>query len=169
MGYVHLTDICQFIPPAMIQKSLGTWTPTYASNVSSDVRTAAETNFALHVPICLPASNLALQGAKLLSIDFWYKIATAGCSGSGTPVLNKIALPADTVAVSGAEITTTLDTGHDTEAERVAAASHKMTVTVSTPVFLEDDYGYVLYMTFNCAAGTVYTLYGAQANFTLRL
>ena len=169
MGYVHLTDICQFIPPADILKSLGTWTPTYASNVSSDVRTAAEANFALHVPIALPGSNLGLQGAKLVSIDFWYKIATAACTGSGTPVLNKIALAANAVAVSGAELTTTQDADHDTEAERVTVASHKMAITLSTPVFLEDDYAYMLYMTFNCAAGTVYTLYGAQANFTLRL
>ena len=169
MGYVHLTDICQFIPTSMIERSTGTWTPTYASNVSSLVRTAAEATFLLNIPIALPASNLALQGAKLASVDLWYKIATAACTGAATPVLNKIALPANAVAVSGAELTTTLDADHDTEAERVTVASHKMAIALSTPVFLEDDYAYILYMTFSCAATTVFTLYGAQANFTLRL
>ena len=169
MGYVHLTDICQFIPPADILKNAGTWTPTYASNVSSDVRTAAEAGFALHIPIVLPGSNLGLQGAKLASIDVWWKVATAALTLFSAPVLNKITLAANAVAVSGAELTTTLDTGHDTEAERITVASHKMAVTLSTPVFLEDDYGYMLYLYMEAAAGSVFTLYGAQANFTLRL
>lgn len=169
MGYVHLTDICQFIPPSMIQKSAGTWTPTISSNVASDVRTAAEAAFDLIIPVSLFGSNLALQGAKLISVDVWYKIATAACSSFAAPVLNKVTLPADTVAVTGAAITTTQDTGHDTEAERLAVASHKMTITPSTPFFFEDDYAYILTISPEAALTTVFTLYGAQANFTLRL
>ncbi len=169
MGYVHLTDICQFIPPADILKSAGTWTPTYASNVSKDVRGTAEAAFALHIPIVLPGSNLGLQGAKLHSIDVWWKTATASLTSFAAPELNKIALPAHGVAVSGAELTTTLDADHDTEAERVDQDDHKMIVTLETPVFLEDDYAYILYMALEAAATTAFTLYGAQANFTLRL
>jgi hypothetical protein len=169
MGYVHLTDISQFIPPADILKSAGTWTPTYSSNVHSDVRGAAEASFVLHIPIPLPASESGLQGAKLESIDVWYKVATANMSSSNAPTLNQVTLPADTVAVTGAAITTSLDADHDTEGERVAQASHKMTITVTTPVFLEKDNAYFLYVPFEAAAGSVFTLYGAQANFTLRL
>ena len=169
MGYVHLTDLCQFIPPSMIQKSAGTWTPTIGSNVASDVRTADENTFDLVIPIPLPASNLGLQGAKLASIDFWWKNATAALAGASAPVLNKVTLPATAVAVTGAAITTSLDTAHDTEAERITVASHKMVITVSTPFFLEDDYGYILTIAWSAAATSVFTLYGAQANFTLRL
>lgn len=169
MGYVHLTDICQFIPPSMIQKTAGTWTPTIASNVVSDVRTADEAGFALIIPIPLFGSNLALQCAKLITIDVWYKIATAACSSFAAPVLNKVTLAANGVAVSGAAITTTQDTGHDTEAERLAVASHKMTITPSTPFFLEDDYAYILTISPEAALTSVFTLFGAQANFTLRL
>ena len=40
MGYVRDQQISKFIPPSQIQKSAGTWTPTLASNVASDLRTA---------------------------------------------------------------------------------------------------------------------------------
>ena len=169
MGYVHLTDICQFIPPSDILKSAGTWTPTVASNLITDVRTAADAAFDLLIPIVLPGSSIAKQGAKLVSIDVWYIIATAAADDFATVELNKVTLAADGTAPTGAAVTTTCDTDHDSAAERKAADEHKMTVTLSTPAFIEDDEAYWLHLNVDAAAGTVFSLVGAQANFTLRL
>jgi len=169
MGYVHLTDICQFIPPSAMQKSAGTWTPTLASSLITDVRTAAEASFDLMIPVVLPGSNLAKQGAKLVSIDLWYIIGTAAADDIGTVGLDKVTLPADDVAPTGAAVDVTLDSAHDTTTKRKAADEHKMTVTLDTPAFIEDDEAYWLTMSVDAAATTVFSLVGAQANFTLRL
>lgn len=169
MGYVNVTDICQVIPPAFIQKSAGTWTPTVASDVVSDVRTAAAAAFDLLIPLVLPGSAGALQGAKIQSIDVWYKIGTAAATDFATVEVDKVALNADTVAVAGTNPTVTIDAAHDSAAERKAVETHKMNVTLSTEVFIEDDVAYYLHLNVDAAAGTVFTLYGAQVNYNLRL
>ena len=169
MGYVNITDISQFIPPSAIQKTLGTWTPTIGSNVISDVRTAADASFTLLIPLVLPGSEIGLQGAKIKSIDVWYKIATGAADDFATVALSKVTLAADGVAVSGAAVTVTVDTAHDTAAERLAIDDHKMTVTLATEVFIDEDYAYFLSCVVDAAANTVFTLFGARVNYTLRL
>jgi hypothetical protein len=131
MGYVNVTDITKFIPPSKILKTAGTWTPAISSNVISEARGAADEAVTLLIPVDLEGADVALQGAKLQSVDIWYKIATA--------------------------------------AERKAVGDHKMTVTLSTPAFLEDNEAIWLSLVIDCAATTVLTIFGAQANFDLRL
>jgi hypothetical protein len=170
MGYVNDTQMRQFIPPFMCGKSAGTWTPTLASNVVGDVRTAADASFTLMIPITVPSNAAALKGAYLTAIDVWYKIATAAADDFATVELEKMTLPASGTAVSGAAVTVTMDTGHDTAAERKAAGdAHKMTVTLSTPVWVDEDDVYYLCLTVDAAATTAFTFYGARANFTLRV
>ena len=169
MGYVNDTDICQFIPPSMIQKSAGTWTPTLASNLVTDVRTAADAAFTLIVPISVPGSSVGVQGAKLVSIDFWYIIGTAAADDFATVELDKVTLAVDGTAPTGAAVSVTIDTDHDTAAERLAADEHKMNVALDTPVFIQDDEAFYLCMIVDAAAGTVFSVVGAQVNYTLRL
>lgn len=166
---IHNTHMSQFIPPSAIQKTAGTWTPTIGSNVASDVRGAADAAFTLLIPIAAPQNANYHNGARLKSIDVYYKIATGACDGFATVELEKITLPANAAAPTGAALTTTLDTGHDTAAERLAIADHTMTVTVTTPEWMDDSYAYVLQCVVDAAANTVFTLYGARANFDLRI
>lgn len=169
MGYVVDKDISLFIPPANIQKTAGTWTPTLASNVWKDVRTAADASFSLAIPIQL-FGNEAARGCKLVSIDVYYAIGTAAADDFATVSLEKMTLGADDTAITGAAVTTTIDAGHDTAAERLAVdTDHVMTVTLATPAFIDNDEVYVLTCTVDCAAGTVFTLFGARANFELVL
>lgn len=165
---IHNTHATQFIPPSAIQKTAGTWTPTIGSNVVSDVRTAAGAAFTLLIPIELPQNANYRNGARLKSIDVFYKIGTADGTGF-TLALNKMTLPATGSAVSGAAVTIGQDAGHDTEAERYAQGDHTMNVSVTTPEWLDDSYAYVLSLVVTAAAGTVFTLYGARANFDLRV
>lgn len=170
MGYVHDTQMRQFIPPFMCGKTAGTWTPTIASNVVSDVRTAADASFTLLIPVFLPSNAADLKGAYLESIDVWYKIATAAADDFATVELEKMILPASGTAVSGAAVTVSVDADHDTAAERKAAAdAHKMTVTLSTPEWVDEDDVFYLQLVVDAAATTAFTFYGARANFTLRV
>ena len=168
MGYVNTTDITKFISPFAIAKSAGTWTPTVSSNLVSDVRSAAGASFTLVIPIVLPGSSVCSQGAKLQSIDVFYKIATAAATAFSV-ALNKVSLNAHGVASAGAAVSVTLDTNHNTEAKRYAVNDHKMTLTLFEPVFLQQDAAFHVSCVITAAAGTVFTLFGAQINYDLRI
>lgn len=170
MGYVNLKDICKFIPPAEIIKSAGTWTPTLAVHLVYEARTAAAGGFYVFIPIVLPASDNAKQCAKLISVDIWYKVATAAMADMASVTVKKQTLPADTVNFTGADYTAiTLDAAHDTAAERKAVASHKMTVTFTDEPYIEDDEFLYIVMSCEAAATSAFSLYGAQANFELKM
>jgi hypothetical protein len=168
MGYVHDTHMSRFIAPAQIQKTAGTWTPTLNANTWGDVRTAAGASFTLLIPIPLPSNDSALKGSLLKSIDVFWKNATADLTAF-TVALNKQTLPANAAALSGAEVTTvTLDTGNDTAAERYTQADHSMKITLDTPAWIDDGESYFVALAITAAANSVFTLWGARANFTER-
>jgi hypothetical protein len=161
-----VTTLSKFIPPSAIQKSAGTWTPTVASDVCSDVRTAGDASFTLLIPIELPAwQTYYRNGSKLISIEVFYKIATLAADDFATVALEKIALPVTGSAPTGAAVTCTIDAGHDTAGERKATGDHTMKVTLTTSEWINNGYAYVLVLVVDAAATTDFTLYGARVNF----
>lgn len=169
MGYVHDTHMSQFIPPAAITKTAGTWTPSVVSNVIKEARTAGAAAFTLLIPIPIPSNACERKGAKLKSIDIWYKIATAAATDFATVTLNQTGLPGDADAPAGAAAAIILDSAHNTAAKRKAEADHKLTVTLDAPVWLSENDAYFLQLVVDAAATTVFTLYGARANYELRI
>jgi hypothetical protein len=167
MGYVHNTAISEFISPFAFAKTAGTWTPTIASNVVSDVRTAAGAAFTVLIPLVLPGSASELLGAKIISVDVFYKIATNAATAFAV-ALDKVTI-ATTGAATGAAVAHTFDAGHDTEAERYAVADHMLTATITAPHFVAKNTAYWLSFVITAHANTVYTAYGAQVNYQLRL
>ncbi len=166
---IHNSKMYQFIPSAVILKSAGTWTASVAANVAKETRGATAAAFTLLVPVSLPQSSNYRNGAKLKSIDVYYKIATADTTDFATVELEKMSLPADGSAPTGAAVTTTCDSGHDTAAKRKAQGDHVLTVTLSTPAWLGASDAYMLQLVVDAAATSVITLYGARANFELRV
>jgi hypothetical protein len=170
MGYVHDTHMSLFIPPVMIQKTAGTWTPTIASNLTSDVRTAADANFTLLIPINPMQNGSGYKGARLKSVDVFFKIATAAMDDIATVALDKISLPSDGSAAAGAAVSAfTLDSGNDTAAERKAAGDHTLTLTLTTPVWIGENDHYVVSIVVDGSSTGVFSLFGARANFDLRV
>lgn len=170
MGYVHDTHMSKFIHPGLFLFSAGTWTPADASNVVKIARGAADASFTAYIPIQLPSNDSVQKGSKLKSIDVYYAIGTAAADDFATVELEKMTLGADDTAITGEAVTTTLDTGHDTAAERLAVdTDHVMTVTLSTPEWIDDAAAFVLKLVVDCAAGTVFTFFGARANYDLRV
>lgn len=169
MGYVHDTQMASFIHPADFEMSAGTWAATEASNLVSYDRSAADASVTVLVPIRIPSNAAALKGAKLHSIDVNYSIGTAAADDFATVELEKITLGANTVANAGAAVTVSIDAAHDTAAERKAVANHKMTITPSSPEYLDDGACYWLKMVIDNAATTVLKFYGAVAHYTFRV
>jgi hypothetical protein len=165
---INNTHMSQFVPPSMIAKTAGTWTPTLTSNVMTDVRTAADANFTLMAPVALPQSANLKNGARLKSIDVYYKITTAA-DDFATVELEKMTLLASQAIPTGAALAVTLDSSHDTAAKRKAAGDHVMTVTLTAPLWMTQADAVVLVMIVDAAAATVFTLYGVRANFDLRI
>ena len=170
MGYVNITDIKQFIPPTVFGKTAGTWTLTTAAGLVYDVRTAADAEFSILIPIPLPGSEVGLQGAKINAIDYWYRVSGAAHDDFAVVKLYKLTGSAHGSAPTATEITgITLDTGHDTAAECKAVAHHKMTITIDDPVFIAEDTFYYVLMTIDGAAASTHWSHFAQAHFTLRI
>jgi hypothetical protein len=176
MGYVHDTHMAQFIPPNAIGASAGTWTLAVASNVWSNNRTAADAAFTLYVPIPIPSNASALMGAKLLSVELMYSIATGAADDvvDTTFVIYKDTLQATAASGSGtintaAELAGTKDAGHNTAAETKAVDEHRAVITVTTPEWADNDVAYHLEMVVDAAANTVFKVFGAIANFELRV
>jgi hypothetical protein len=163
------THVYQFVPPTMVGKSAGTWADSVASNVIKSARTAADASFTLMIPVMLPQSANYRNGAKLKSIDVYYKIGTADADDFATVELEKMTLPATGSAPTGAAVTVTLDAAHDTAGERKAQGDHTMTVTLETPAYIGNGDAYSLQLVVDAAAGTVFTLYGARINYDLRI
>jgi len=170
MGYVNDTHMARFIPPSDFEFSAGTWAPAIASNVVSMDRSAADASFTALIPIRLDGNSSGLKGCRLASIDVWYSIGTAAADDFATVELEKMVLSADDTAPSGSAVATTCDGGHDTAAERLAVdGDHCLTVTLTTPAWVDDGDCYWLQLVVDCAATTVFKFFGARANFTLRV
>ncbi len=168
MGYVTDLHASQFIAPNQFAFTLGTWTPTIASNVVSMVRAAAAAACTVLIPILIPGNASGFKGSRLKSIDVWYTIGTADLTDFATVELEKLTLPANAVAPTGAAVTTTCDAAHNTAALRKAQQNAMMTVTITTPEWVLDAAAYVLSLVLNCATTSVVTLYGALVHYDIR-
>ena len=174
MGYVHDTAMCRFVPPNLIGNSAGTWTLSVASNIWSNDRTAAAASFVSYIPILLNSNTAALKGSKLVSVEFMYEITTAACTAF-TLKLYKDTFSVTAASGSGtintvAEVTAvTYDAGHDTAAELYAVDQHRAVLTLTTPVFIDNDEGYHVEAAVTAAATSVFKIYGALINYTLRV
>jgi hypothetical protein len=117
----------------------------------------------------LPGSANRNQGARIKSIDVYYKVDTAALTSVAFPILHKVTLSANGADLSAADLDTSLDSGHDAAAERITVASHKMTVTPDSPFYLEADTYVALELSFVGLASSELFVLGAQVNYEIRL
>ncbi len=164
---INNTHFSQFIPPTAFHCVTGTYTQA-AGAVAGTIavhRAAAASSGVVTIPVQIPSNSVALQGAKLVSIEVDYELLEAAAT-SVTAVLHKVVRGADTAVAVASHPTITQDL-----AAAVAAATqdqHKLLVTLSTPEWIDNDAYFLLELTFVCGAVVTVDLLGAVANFTLR-
>ena len=168
MGYVADTHKSKFIAPFEIVKTAGTWTDSVTANVGKSVRTAADAAFNLIIPIDIMSNASAYKGCKLLSVEVLFKVETTMLDGFSVVELEKVNV-SSAGAVTGAAVATTLDAANDLEAERRGIADHRMVLTVTNPEWMDNDAAYYVHLSLDAAAGSVVTLWGAVANFEIRI
>jgi len=168
MGFTNNTHMSQYIPPTAMHYVTGTWTDA-AGAVTDTIckhKAAAAQTAVVNVPIVLPSNSVAQMGAYLETIEFDYELLLAAAT-SVTAVLNKVTRGADgaVAVVSVPAITQDL-------AAAVAAATenqHKLTVTLTTPEWIDNDVYFLLEMSLVCGGTVTVDVLGAVANFTLRV
>lgn len=133
------------------------------------VQNDANQTATVNIPIYAPSNFIALKGAYLKSIEIDFEITGAALSAL-TAVVNKVTRGIDgAVAVVAAQIFT-YDAGHDAAGERVDVDQHRMTLTITTPFWLDNDIYCLVELTIDQAGDTgVSELLAAVANYTLRL
>lgn len=168
MGYVK--DNFQIVVPfTKYAHSAGAWTQSVASNVWYNRRTAADAGATSYIPLCdVPQRDGATKGAKLTSVDVHFRISSAAIDAMEAH-LYKATMGADGSLLTVAEVTTTYDTGHDAAAERIDADEHKMTLTPSSPVYLEDNEMLFVEVVWDGSAAGVIDEFYTVGNWTLRL
>jgi hypothetical protein len=170
-GYVHDTAMTWWIDFTAFAHTSGTWTTTVGpvANTYMTRRTAAAATSITRIPVEVPQNSVGQKGSYLKSIDIWFEYTTAAPTTLDALIWKNV-LPADTVAIAAATaVVFTYDAGHDTAGERDNVDQHKMTLTITTPVWLDDDDLIFVELTSVNAATTVLDFYGARANCTLRL
>ncbi len=175
MGFVSEESASKIIPIADMHFITGTWTATVASNIWSMNHTAAADTPTVHIPIIPPVQDVkALNqvGCQVNSIDIWYYVGTAALTSLAATIYRD-QFPLDQVAA--AAVTTpafTYDTNHATAGNRAtfdAAKWHKMTLTLTTPLFLGNGDILDVELAISAATTSVLKVYDAQVNYTLRL
>lgn len=167
MGFVH--TVVQFVIAfTKFAHSAGTWTATVASNVWYHRRTAADAAGVTYIPIEVPQHESATKGFQLESVDIHYRVVTAALD-SLAATLYKATFGADGSLLTVASVTTTYDSGHDSAAERIDVDEHKLTLTVSSPAFLDTNEQYFVEVSWDAAASSVLDFFFATANGTMRL
>ena len=176
MGYVHDTQMSQFVPPTVFAYSAGTWAMGVASNVWSLNRTAGDASFTIYMPVPIPSNAASLKGCYLVSVELMYSIATAAADDfvAATCALYKDTLQATAASGSGtintaAIVTGTLDTGHDTAAELKAVDEHRLKWSLTTAAWIDNDEAYHFEAVVDAAAGTVFKIFGGICNYTFRV
>jgi len=163
---IHNTHFSQFIPPTDVHLVTGTWT-MIAGQVAGTIvlhKAATAETAVVTIPIVIPSNSVALNGAKLASIEIDYEVLVAACT-TVTAVINKITRGIEgAVAVVAAQTFTQSPTA----ANSALVEQHKLVLTITTPFWVDNDEYVLVQLTMVAAATTQIDILAAVANFTLR-
>jgi len=170
MGYIHDVNMIAVLPPELCQVSdTQAWSDAVSSNVWSRNRAAGATSFVLKVPVFLPQNSAAQRGAYFRSVEIWWEVTTDALTSLAAAIY-EATLPANGDAFGAPALqAVAYDTGHDTAGERITADQHKMTLSLATPIWLDDDDLVYLEISVTAPATSVFKYYGARLTYTLRL
>lgn len=167
MGYVHDTHMQKFIPPTMFHAVTGTWANA-AGNVAHTIvlqKTAGAETATVTIPLAVMGNSSDEKGSKIASVEIDYEILAAVAT-SITATVWKIARGADGAVAVATQVTATQDLTAATDAADVD--QHCLTVSITTPEYIDDDDYWFVELACVCGASTVLEFLGAQVNFTLR-
>jgi hypothetical protein len=161
----------QYVPPTAFSLVTGTWAHA-AGNVAHTIvmqKTASAETATVTIPLLVPGNENGGgndgKGSMINSVNVDYEILTAAAT-SITATMYKIAAGVDGSVAVATAITVTQDLTAATDAADVD--QHRLTITVTTPEYIDDDDYWFVELACICAGTTVLEFLGAQVNYTLR-
>lgn len=174
MGYVHDAGFAMPISPFHAFGTVAAWaiaagqvagTLAYACDATDE---EAHLFIEVRPPSHLPNSaGVAVKGFQVTDIQLDFEILTAALDAMSA-VINKIKRGADGSVHVVSTPDFTYDSGHDAAAERIDVDQHRMTLTLDTPEYCEDDEYYIVDLTINKAATSTFEFLGGVMHGTLR-
>lgn len=168
MGFVD-DQLSIFVQPSAFEKTEGTWTPGYAAQLVKEVRTAAATTGVLLIPLSGEAGAGYREGMRIKSVDVYYSVLTTALNNVTTVEIAAVTLAANATLPTGVVVASSIDSANDTTAKRLTATAHTMTVTPTADLWVTQGVALWLTMTYDAAAGSVISIYGARINYELRI
>lgn len=167
----HDTHMHKWMPPTRSHCVTGTWSQAAGAVGNTIVlkKTAGAQTSVVTVPIEIPQNDGPDKGAYLVSVDVYYSLLSAAAT-TVDALIHKASLPVNGAAFGAPEsLAFSYDAGSDTAAERNTQDEHVMILTLTTPVWVEDDGVIQVQITFVCGGVVVVDWCGARANYTYRL
>ena len=168
---MHDTHMHRWIPCSRAHYVTGTWTMTAGAvaNTIAWARAQANASTVITFPIDIPMNDGPEKGACLISVDLYWECLNAA-NDAVDALIHRVTLPINGAAIAAPEaLVFTYDVGNDTANERLTLDQHTMTLTLTTPVWVEDDQVIQVQLTIDAAATSDITIFGARANYTYRL
>jgi hypothetical protein len=138
----------------------GTWTRTRVAQGDYVLRkTAADNTSVIGIDITEALRSTSSKGLKLSTIDYIFRNTTADLDAHSATLDRILYTDSETVTVTSVPITGTLGVGQDADPQIDA-------LTITTPAYATAGDKYVLEITVNAAAGSVYDFIGARLNFS---
>ena len=167
----HDTHVHKWHPPTQCHTITGTWANA-AGQVGNTIvhkKTANAETSILTVPLELPMNDGVEKGAYLVSVDVYTEQLVADTTTTDAAI-HRVTLPVQGAAIGAIEVLAfAYDVGNDTAGERDAADQHTMTLTLTTPIWVEEDHVIQVVLTFVCGGAVVIDYIGTRANYTYRL
>lgn len=174
MGYVHDSKFAFPISPFHAFGTVAAWAIAAGQVAGTLVFACDATDETAHlfVEVRTPshqpdAAGNAVKGFKIASITLDFEILTAALDAMSA-VINKVKRGADGAVHVVTTPTFTYDTGHDAASERIDVDQHRMTLTLDTEVWVEDDEYYIVDLTIDKAATSTFEFLGGIVSGTLR-
>jgi len=164
------THVHKWHPPTRCHTSLGTWANA-AGQVANTIvhkKTANLEDPVFTVPLELPMNDGDARGAYLVSVDVYYELLVAAATWL-TAFIHRVTTPVNGAGIGAVEaLAFTYDAASDA-AGRVTADQHSMTLSLTTPVWVEDDHVIQVVLAFTCGGAVVIDYIGIRANYSYRL
>jgi hypothetical protein len=169
-GYVHDSGITFYIPPTLGVGAVAAWTAG-AGQVADTIAVscdATDETATFTWPVMLLSHSHAAKGSYLRQIDLDYEITAAATENTHmTALVNLVTRGADGAdAVVAAQTFTYSET---TAASRGDVDEHFVSLTLATPIWIDEDQYVLVEVTFDKAATTLVHMYAMFARCTLRL
>jgi hypothetical protein len=161
------THMAQIVPCTALHYVTGTWTNA-AGGVAGTIvkhKAAGAETAVVTIPVRIPSNSVALQGAKLDSIELDYELTDAAAT-SVTAILHKVVR-----GIEGAVAVASHPTISQTPVAAAGAETednHKLVVTLTTPAWLDNDDYYLCEVSFVCGGVVEVDIFAAVINYTLR-